>query len=64
MKKVYNQLLEANKEEVRDTTEIARLFTLCTQVYGMKLSLLDFMGPSRPLDLSNEGKKDHCSSAA
>ncbi len=61
--KKYDELVKASKAEVRDVNLIARLFTEC-QMAGMKLSHRDFMGPARPLDLTYNGPKDHCSSAA
>ena len=58
------KLNQASRAEVRDTTLIAQLFTQATQVEGLRLSILDYMGPARPLDLTYNGPKDHCSSAA
>ena len=58
------RLNQASRAEVRDTKLIAQLFTTATQVEGLSLRIMDYMGPARPLDLSNNGPKDHCSSAA
>ena len=54
---------EASKE-VRDTKVISQLYTKAVYLEGLKLDIKDYMGPTKSLDLSNEGKKDHCSSAA
>tara|TARA_R110002126_G_scaffold97661_2_gene227417 strand:- start:423 stop:614 length:192 start_codon:yes stop_codon:yes gene_type:complete len=58
------RLNQATRATVRDTKLIAQLYTTATQVEGLRLDIRDYMGPQRPLDLSNEGNKDHCSSAA
>ena len=57
------RLNQATRATVRDTKLIAQLYTTATQVEGLRLDIRDYM-TTRPLDLSNEGNKDHCSSAA
>ena len=60
----YDLLVQAAKATKRDSSEIARLFTICTQLEGMKLSPIDFMNPNKKADLRYSSGKDHCSSAA
>ena len=60
----YDLLVQAAKATNRDSSEIGRLFTICTQVEGMRLKHIDFMNPNKAADLRYSSSKDHCSSAA
>ena len=56
----YDLLVQAAKATQRDSNEIGRLFTMCTQVEGMKLSAVDFINPNKAADLRYSSGKDHC----
>ena len=56
----YDLLVQAAKATKRDSNEIARLFTTCVQIEGMKLSPINFMDPSKAADLRYSSGKDHC----
>jgi hypothetical protein len=62
--KNYDLLVKACKATKRDSSEIARLFTICTQLEGMRLKHIDFMNPNKAADLRYSSSKDHCSSGA
>ncbi len=49
--KTYNELVRACKAPVRDGNKIAKLYTMCTSVYGMKLNFRDFQDPNKVPDL-------------
>ena len=49
--KNYDLLIQAAKAPVRDASLIGKLFTICTQVEGMKLNHIDFVDPNRAPDL-------------
>ena len=48
--KIYNELVAACKEPVRDADKIARLYTMCVCVHGMELNVRDYQDPNRKPD--------------
>jgi|TARA_R110002110_G_scaffold99722_1_gene254787 hypothetical protein len=55
--KIYNELVEACKEQVRDENKIARLYTMCVCVHGMELNVRDFQDKNRKPQRVRIGKR-------